>query len=425
MISRVVLAGLLLIATPGLARGGDVVEAAGDAEARFAAGAVAASEGDYATALAAFQAALAAGQAGPAVHYNIGVCAWALGDLETARESFLETAEYASMAALAHYNLGLVAQRQGEDEAARSWFRLARDNRTADPALIQLAVAALDALGPPPAPSRPLPRGTAVFLAANAGYDDNVALVADGELLGVSDLDSAYGELQLAALAPLGRDFSLQGGAFLLDYADLPELDQAGAQIELRYRPWIGAWRLELGAGYSLNQLDGERFEDQRSLSAGVTRRVGMDWRFRAQLVYHDIEAQEDFAGLSGDRLETRFQLRRYLQQQYWQLEYRFELNEREDQALSPDRHRLELEWRRQLGRQLELEAGVGWRHSSYDTADLSRTEQRATALLGLIGPITGRWQWVLRYDYARNDASVEEFDYSRNRGFAGIQANF
>jgi len=424
MTPRALLAGSLLAAMAALlpiSAGADSDE---DARARFAAGSAAAAAGDFVAALRAFRAALEAGQVGPAVHYNIGVCAWSLGDLDTAQQAFLATADYPAMAPLAHYNLGLVAQRRGDVGAARRWFQMARDGTVAETELNQLSANALDALEPL-SKAQAEERQVAVFVAANAGYDDNVALVADGELIGVSDLDSAYGELQMAALAPIGSDFSLQGGAFVLDYADLPELDQAGAQLELRYRPWLGTWRLELGVGYSLNQLVGERFEDQRSLAVGVTRRLGADWRFRGTVAYRDIEGQPPFEGLAGNRLETRLQLRRYLDRQEWQVEYRFEANDRDDPALSPDRHRLELSWRCALGHRLQLTSGLGWRHSSYDTPGLSRNERRMSAVLGLNGPVTRAWEWVLRYDYARNDASLEEFDYSRSRGYAGVQASF
>lgn len=426
MMQRAFRAGLRLAATWVLLAAAGPAHADDDAQARFKAGTAAAAEGRHARALDAFRAALAAGLDGPAVHYNIGVSAWTIGDLVTAEQAFLAAAEYPAMAPLAHYNLGLVAQRRGDESAARRWFLLAREGSAGDPTLRQLAAAALDTLGPAPAPPRPGPQpGLTVFLAAHAGYDDNVALVADGELVGVSELSSAYGDLQFAALAPIGHNFSVQAGAFLLDYVDLPELDQAGAQIEFWYRPRIGTWRLDLGAAFALNQLDGERFEDLRRLSAGATRRVGSDWRLRWRVDYSDITGQAPLEGLSGDRLDARFQLRRYLDQQRWQVEYRFETNDRADPALSPDRHRIELQWRRALGSGLELEAGLGWRHGRYDTPDQSWTERRVIALLGLTGPVAGGWEWVVRFDYARNDGSIDDFDYSRNRGFAGVQASF
>lgn len=419
------LVSLLLLAVAGLALAVPAAPAAEPAETYFATGTAAAAAGDYPAALRAFRAALAAGQDGPAIHYNIGVCAWWLGELETAEEAFLATAAYPAMAPLAHYNLGLVARRRGDDAAARRWFSLALDGSASDPALNQLAAGALAGLPPPAASPADARQRGAVYLAANVGYDDNVALLADGDLVGVSDLDSGYGELQLAALGPLGRDFAVQGGAYLLNYADLPELDQAGAQLELWFRPAIGAWRAEIGAGYALNQLDGERFEDQRRLALGLTRRFGDDWRLRWRVEYDDIEGRAPYAGLTGDRLGTRVQLRRYLDTAQWQLEYRFEANDRDNPEFSPDRHRVDAEWRQDLARGLQLHAGIGWRHSSYDTPGLSWNEQRATALLGLSGPLAGAWEWIVRYDYTRNNATLEEFDYTRNRGFAGVQASF
>ena len=423
--SRLLVLALLATTGIGLAPGATIA-AEDEAGASFEAGTLAAAEGDFAAALEAFRAALAAGQSGPVIYYNIGVCAWSLGDLAAAEQAFLATAEYPSMAPLAHYNLGLIAQRRGDVPAAQRWFELARASSASDPTLNRLAVDALAALPPEPA-AEPAARSTggAVYLAANVGYDDNVVLLSDGDVIGVSDLDSGYGELQFAGLAPIGKDFSLQGGAYLLNYFDLPELDQTGAQLELLYRPQVGDWRLELGAGYSVNLLDGERFEDERGLSIGATRRFGADWRLRWRVDYADIEGKTPYEGLTGDRIETRFQLRRYLDGQQWQLEYRFETNDRDDPELSPDRHRIDAEWRRDIGRGLRLQADLGWRHSSYDTPELSWTEQRLVALLGLTGPIAGAWEWVLRYDFTRNDSSVEEFDYTRNRGFAGVQASF
>ncbi|NHA15511.1 tetratricopeptide repeat protein [Thioalkalivibrio sp. XN279] len=398
------------------------------ARALFAAGAAAAEEADYAAALQSFLAARDAGLDGPAVHYNIGVCAWNLGNLDLAEQAFLETAREPAMAALAHYNLGLVSRRRGDTEAAREWFTRALDAAGEDDAVRQLAAAGLAALPPVLTGANAVPtpgRATAVFLSAAAGYDDNVALLADGELLGVSELDSPYAELQAAVAAPLPADLSLQAGAFLVDYADLPELDQRGAQVELLYTPRVAAWRLELGGRYSLSQLDGERFEDQRSLLVGANRPIARNWQLRLRLRYADIEGRAPYEGLTGDRVEAALRLRRAAGPNRFQAEYRFETNDRASDDLSPERHRVDLEWRRDLARGLHANLALGWRHSRYETPQVSWTERRTNAGAGVGGPIYGAWEWLLRYDWADNSASLAEFEYDRNRAFLGVQAVF
>jgi hypothetical protein len=400
--------------------------AAEDARAQFAAGVAAAAEGDHAAALAAFLAARDAGLQGPAVHYNIGVSAWAVGDLDRAESAFRETARHAAMAPLAHYNLGLVSRRRGDLGAARHWFTLALQEAGDDPALRQLAADALAALPvPAPAPDWTAARAAAFFLSIGAGHDDNVALLADGDLLGVSELASPYAELQAAVAAPLPAQLSLQAGVFLVDYTDLSELSQRGAQVELLYGPRIGPWRIELGGGYSLNQIDGERFEDQRSLLAGATRSLGADWQLRLRLRYADIDGREPYAGLTGDRVDAAMRLRRNLGPHRLQAEYRFETNDRASDELSPDRHRIDLEWRQDLARQLRATLALGWRHSRYRTAGFSWTERRTIVGAGLGGPIHGPWEWALRYDWTDNSASLAEFEYDRNRFFVGAQASF
>lgn len=397
------------------------------ARALFLAGAAAAAEADYTSALQSFIAARDAGLDGPAVHYNIGVCAWELGQLDLAEQAFLDTSRAPAMAPLAYYNLGLVSRRRGDIAAARDWFLRARDAAGADEAVRQLAATGLAAL--PPAPTgvdtASTTARTAVFLSVAAGYDDNVALVADGELLGVSELDSPYTELQAAIAAPLPADLSLQAGAFMVNYADLPEFDQSGAQLELLYTPRLAAWRLELGGRYGLSRLDGARFEDQRSLLLGANRLIAGDWQLRLRLRYADIEGQAPYEGLTGDRVEAALRLRRQAGPHRFQAEYRFETNDRASAELSPERHRIDLAWDRDIARGLRASLVLGWRHSRFDTTEFSWTERRTNAGASLGGPIHGAWEWLLRYDWADNNASLADFEYDRNRIFAGVQAAF
>lgn len=406
-----------------------------EARAQFAAGAAAASAADYAAALEAFLAAREAGLDGPAVHYNIGVCAWSLGRLDLAESAFLETSRYPAMAALAHYNLGLVSQRRGDDSAARAWFEKALQGSRDDQAVQSLAAARLDGMSSV-RPGADLADGqrersarsrppVAAFVTAVIGHDDNVALLADGDLLGVTDMSSAYGELQAVASVPLAGDLSLQAGAYLVSYTDLPELDQDGAQLELRFTPRAGAWRADLRAGFGLNRIDGERFEDTRSVSLGARRPLGGGWDLGLRLRYADIDGNAPYEGLGGDRTEAMLRLRHAQDTRRVRLDYRFETNEREDAAFSPDRHHIHAELRQALGRGIEGALSAGWRHSRYSPGVSSWSERRTLAGIELSGPIANGWAWVAGYDWAENSSSLPEYEYRRNRLFLGLEAVF
>jgi tetratricopeptide (TPR) repeat protein len=395
----------------------------GQARSYFDAGVAAVSEQDFASALEAFQAAADGGLAGPAVHYNIGVCAWELGDLDRAEAAFLVVAQDPGMAALGAYNLGLVSLRRGDERRAAALFEQTLE-LSDDATLRQLARARLSELRPVEPARAARPRLTA-FLAAYAGYDDNVALIGDAELLGVSDTGSALIETQLAAIAPLGHGFRLEGGAYWLQYDQLAEYDQSGLALDLLHRRAMGEWTGEAGLGVAYSRLDGERFEDQRSVVLRAARALAGGWDLRLGYRYDDIDGNQPFTGLSGDRHDASLRLQRYLPGQRLRLEYRLEMNDRESKELSPDRHRVEAEWITAMPAGLQGSIGLAWRDSRYSLDDANWSERRLGASVGLLGQITRHWAWVLRYDWLDNDGSVDEFEYSRQRVVAGIEGLF
>ena len=137
---------------------------------------------DYATALDAFEGAAAAGMTGPVVHFNIGVCAYRVGQWSRAAAAFRETSRTPAMAPLAHYNLGLVAIAEHKEDQAAKWFALAQREATDD----SLRSLATDQLARLPAPTE---RNWLAYSSFAIGYDDNVALVSGGDVLGVSDTE--------------------------------------------------------------------------------------------------------------------------------------------------------------------------------------------------------------------------------------------
>jgi hypothetical protein len=139
------------------------------------------------------------------------------------------------MAALAHYNLGLVALRRADESAALRWFSLAEKEAT-DDRLRELAATRLAGLPPPPA------RNWVGYGALAVGYDDNVALIANSDVLGVSNTADGFAELHLAATAPLDGPWRFDAGLFLLNYMDLDQFDQLGLQGGGRSRFDLFGW---------------------------------------------------------------------------------------------------------------------------------------------------------------------------------------
>jgi tetratricopeptide (TPR) repeat protein len=106
--------------------------------------------GDYARALDLFEAARAAGNDAPALHYNIGVCQYKLGRFVEAEATFRQiAARFPALQAIAEYNRALALTALGRYRAAREALDAARGGT--DTTVAQLADALrlrLDALEP-------------------------------------------------------------------------------------------------------------------------------------------------------------------------------------------------------------------------------------------------------------------------------------
>lgn len=384
---------------------------------QFERGKQASAAQDYAKALDAFEAAAAAGMTGPAVRFNIGVCAYRLGRWSRAESAFTEVARTPEMAALAHYNLGLVALGAGKQEEARRWFaRAERD--AADERLRSLATAQLTRM--PPLPER----NWLVYGSFAAGYDDNVALVSGGDVLGVSGTDDTFGELQLAVAAPLTGPWRFDGGLVLLDYDDLDSFDQLSLNAGGRYRWSLGDWNVDTGLQAVYSTLDGEGFESKQALLLQAARPLTEDWRVRARYRFSYINGLTDFEGLDGRKHELG--LRGTWRNGPWDvaIDYRFDSTDYDDANLSYDRHQISVDTQYELDDRWTVEAGLSYDRSRYEVA-ANGIENRAELTLAVNYDLGGPWRAFARYAYADNEADLPDFDYSRNRISAGIEASW
>jgi tetratricopeptide (TPR) repeat protein len=372
---------------------------------------------DYATALNAFEGAVAAGMTGPAVHFNIGVCAYKLGRWERAEAAFREVARTPEMAALAHYNLGLVALGAGQSDEAARWFAQV-ERGASDERLKSLATARIAQLPSPPE------RNWLAFGSLAAGYDDNVALVSGGDVLGVSGTDDTFSELQVFAAAPLAGNWRFDGGVVLLDYLDLDSFDQLSLNAGGRYRMALREWTGEAGLQLTYGTLDGDGFESKRMLLLQATRPLPDDWRLRVRYRFSDIDGLDGFSGLDGTRHELG--LRGLWRRGSWDVTvtYRFDKSDYADEALSFDRHQLSVDAEYELDANWNVQAGLAHDRSKYtDTANGS--EQRTEIALGVNRAFGSQWRAFVRYAFADNQADRPEFDYQRNRFTAGVEATW
>lgn len=390
--------------------------AADQAHEHFQTGRMAFERGNYAAALAEFEAAAAAGMTGPAIQFNIGVAAWKAGELERAETAFRQTALTPEMAALAHYNLGLVALKREDRGAARRWFSSA-EREAQDERLRELATTQLARL-PAPA-STPTWVGYAV---AAAGYDDNVALISTSTLPTASDVADEFLELQLALSVPFGGDWRFDAGAFAIDYRDLDAFDQLGIQAAAGYRFALGNWSNAISAELAYTTIDGEGLESSRVIAVESRRGLTALMELQARYRYYDLDGMNDFEGLTGHRHEAMCRLG--WRRSAWDLgiEIQGDTGEYREEVLSATRYQVGVDARHTWPAGWTASGEVRRRHSRYD-AESNGTEDFTELALTLHKTLASRWRLFVRYAYADNDATLPEFQYDRSRIVAGVDA--
>jgi hypothetical protein len=354
---------------------------------------------------------------GPAVHYNVGVAAFRLQRYERARVAFEQVAQTPEMAALAHYNLGLIARAEGNDALARDFFTRVRAE-TQDARLQSLAAKQLGE----PDPLAPLVWGA--FAASGVGYDDNVTLTANGNAFGIARESDFYADTQLVGSLSFGSGWRVDGDLSLLNYADLDEFDQWGVGFSGRYRFALHDWIADAGAQFSAAWLDGAPFEQRQSLFMQATRSLNDTWRVRGRVRLSNINGASDYPGYDGLRHEASVRLNRDSADWMMSFGYLFEVSDYDSAALSAVRHMLLADARRIVTRLWSLRGTLSYRVSEYDEQAIG-SEDRVELALGAERALTDRWSLVLQYLFTDNSASTRDYDYQRNRLFAGVEATF
>lgn len=353
---------------------------------------------------------------GPALHFNIGVAAYRAGQYARAEAAFKEVANTPAMAGLAYYNLGLVELKRNDPDAANRWFARV-EAATQDAKLRQLASLQLNGLESPT-----VERTWFGYAGFGIGHDDNVALISNSDVLGISDSADNFAEAQFALSMPLGDAWRIDGSVNAVDYQKLDSFDQLGVQVGGRYRWSIGDWINDAGAQVGHTLLDGSSFESRRALFVQTRHDLHSGLTVHGRYRFSDIDGHDEFRGLSGRRHELSAALDWMQAAWDFRFGYLLEIGDYDDAALSATRHEVSFEAENEFATDWTVLFEASRRHSRYDD-NTNGKEQRTELALSLTRTLTPRWQIFVRYAYSNNDADASDFDYTGNRINAGVEA--
>ena len=396
------------------------------ASEHFAAGSAAFKIGDNRRALEAFQAAIAAGSNGPAVHYNVAVCYYRLGEYARAEEAFRVLGQdFPQMKSLADYNIGLALVRLDQNAAAREAFEfasLADDDQIADLANAMLAS---------------LP-GTETVSSSDAwirlvdfrfGSDDNVALSDPLSLPAGLTTDSPFTELQLYVGGPLqaASAWRFDASAFLVEYPDASGFDQAGIYLSARHEHRAGNWRVFVRPQYGRTNLNGDGFEQYFGLSLRVEQQFSSVRTTFGIELSHDLvdEIESQFSYIDGDRSVLALRADKSFDRSRLVLDYRIQEDDRIGAGVSADRHQYRVRFIKPLTSVWTGEFQHAYRVSDYDRLSTPRKESRHQTGVRATRDFSSGWQIALRYLYADNDSNDSAFSYRRNRVSFGASKVF
>lgn len=380
--------------------------------AAFAAAERAFAGGDYRQALEQFEAAREAGETGPALEFNIGVCHYKLAEYAAAAGAFREVAErYPAMRGLATYNLGLALLKQQRDAAARRAFALARE--AGDPKIAALAEQQLERLGGGAAQATR--RGWAL-LDLGLGHDDNVALI-DTSLLTAESTASAFNEIFAIGSQPLATSpWTLDGSAYLVRYPQAAAFDQTAIELGASYVwSWRG-WRARVEPRYGRTTLGGKGFEGRLAAALELERSFAA-LRLDLSVSHERIdELDAAFAFVAGTRDRIGARLGHQGPRASFWVGYEHERNDRDGANVSPDRDRIRARYRYRWTDVWAFEAQLLQRTSRYDALATPRRETLDEISVAALRRLPRGWRLETRYGRSHNDSSDPAYAYRRGR---------
>ncbi len=395
-------------------------DAASSPEAMFSLGTEAFGNGRYEQALEHFQAAQKAGLDTAALHYNLGVTYYKLKRYSEARQEFEKLVAVSETAPLAHYNLGRIALARGDEAAAKTHFQVTFRTAT-DETLRMLADDRLRELAAVEQP----PRKWSGFASLAAGYDDNVALIADSEVL-IGETEDEFLEFiggvtgQLMGTGTNG--LQLKSTGYYQNYLDADEFDFGNFRIGPELDRQFGAWNTSLAGFVDLAYIDHDLFEQIFSTEIQGSREIYPNLVLRMTYQLGFIDAESPYEDLDGNRHRITADLRTYVLGAYTGIGYTLELNDRDDPDF-PNRHSVGFLVDKDLTPDWTVGVSGSYRYSDYQETD--RQDERLWLTARVARSIPWDFHVFGKYDYIDNYSNVDENEYTSNVFSLGIERFF
>lgn len=361
------------------------------------------------------------------LYYNIGVSHYKLGNYELAAQAFQQAAHYPELQALAYYNLALVAEARHDNTTALLWTQRSLAS-TQDEQLSRLAETLARHLSSDRRSNVP---STTMLFSAHSGYDDNVMLRADSQLLTTSDQGDTFVDAFYFARVPFASQgpysWNIDAGVFTQQYSRLHDYDlsmlQIGGVVDRRF----SAWRLEGNLSAAIYTLAGN------GLYRTLTIKSTAHWR----------EAERNWAGFvemgNIDAANAQF---KYLGGQIYRggvsaswrgegngrydVAYTIENNDRKDlnsatmfTSYSPLRQSLDLTVSTAIKAHLSGKINFEGRYSHYRDKDITTTsdpvlrrEQRYRFAAGLTCQLRDSVDMNVEYQLLSNHSNIDRYDY-------------
>lgn len=413
------------------------------------------NHGDYAAAVAYFLAASPAEEGGALLHYNLGVSYYKLGQYRNAEQSFLLATADPDLAALGYYNLALVSDQLEQPEETANWLRRTLET-TDSPKLRALAQAMLErqtvagdrldnaiAIAPDSAHA-PTPPWSGIVV-GEAGYDSNVTLLSDTQILNSSEQDDFFFDMFAhlkRALQPTdsGLQPTLDGNLYAIKYQDIDGYDVDSVRLGGNLEKQLWDWSATAGAHLSYTFLDGDEFTLEPQLNLNASHWLQPEHsRLRVRYEGSRILVRDPlYSYLDGWRHKTdaRVTWMRGAQQLHvmYQLEtnYREELYEPRFTSYSPIRNSVRLGVETPVGNWLDLALEAQYQHAHYinpnelaDGSFVTRKDER----IGTIARVTHRFgsgnEISLEYRHTSNRSNLDDYDYRQYITMLGLLLEF
>ena len=398
-------------------------------------------QGRYVDARELFTRAYDAGRRDPTLFYNLGSAQFKLGDYTAAYESFEQIGDDPTWGPLAQYNLGLIEDKRRNSAKAQQHYRVAHATAPSDK-LQQLA--ALKIVGPAPATHTDNEWFGIVSMAG--GYDDNVVLLNDQSLIGVSNKQDNFAEA-LASVSSfvqgnVERGWRADVVGYYRGYRDLNDFDYGAATLGLTYNTMTPTAQWQIGARANAQFVGADPYTTTASVRAQLLRRIGSyGLRVRNDTGY--VDGADEFGYLSGWQNRLSVQLERRFGALAGRLGYDLELNDRHDStttteffSYSPTWNRIYADVTRTLSDRFDVQVRAEYQIGRYadenieiqpdgSTVTAKRDDDRVSASLRATYHLSLAWDAFSEYAYSNNSSNFGQYEYTDNQFMIGIERLF